>query len=145
MTLNQDQVNFSKTTEMIKISIFSMIALLFFACNEAPNNAQILDGKIMQIHDESMAKSSLVLSLKKEINNQIDSIENGAFKDSLLVISSHLYKADRSMLDWMHNYKTPNLNADSAEKYLTNQLAEINKVYSLTFESIKEAKAILKK
>ena len=125
--------------------LFSMIALLFFACNEAPNNAQVLDDKIMQIHDESMAKSALVLSLKKEINNQIDSIENGAFKDSLLVISSHLYKADRSMLDWMHTYKTPNLNADSAEKYLTHQLAEINKVYTLTFESIKEAKAILNK
>ena len=122
-----------------------MIALLFFACNEAPNNAQVLDDKIMQIHDESMAKAALVLSLKKEINNQIDSTNDGQFKDSLLAISSHLYKADRSMLDWMHAYKTPNLKADSAEKYLTHQLTEINKVYSLTFESIKEAKAILNK
>lgn len=125
--------------------LFSMIALLFFACNEAPNNAQVLDDKIMQIHDESMAKAALVLSLKKEINNQIDSINDGQFKDSLLAISKHLYKADRSMLDWMHAYKTPNLNNDSAEKYLTNQLVEINKVYRLTFESIKEAKSILKK
>lgn len=125
--------------------LFSIIALLFFACNEAPNNAQVLDDKIMQIHDESMAKAALVLSLKKEINNQIDSINDGQFKDSLLAISNHLYKADRSMLDWMHAYKTPNLNNDSAEKYLTNQLVEINKVYRLTFESIKEAKSILKK
>ncbi len=106
--------------------LFSMIALLFFACNEAPNNAQVLDDKIMQIHDESMAKSALVLSLKKEINNQIDSTNDGQFKDSLLAISSHL-------------------KADSAEKYFTHQLDEINKVYSLTFESIKEAKAILNK
>lgn len=133
---------------LIKMNIkllFSIIALLFFACNEAPNNAQVLDDKIMQIHDESMAKAALVLSLKKEINNQIDSINDGQFKDSLLAISNHLYKADRSMLDWMHAYKTPNLNNDSAEKYLTNQLVEINKVYRLTFESIKEAKSILKK
>jgi hypothetical protein len=130
---------------MITRFLYLIILLLFFACNETPNNAKVLDDKIMQIHDEAMSKSSLVLSLKKEINNQIDSIENGAFKDSLLIISSHLYKADRSMLDWMHAYKTPNLNADSAEKYLINQLAEINKVYSLTFESIKEAKSILKK
>jgi hypothetical protein len=130
---------------MIKKSIFSIFALLFFACNETPNNAKVLDDKIMQIHDEAMAKSSLVLSLKKEINNKIDSTNDGLFKDSLLVISSHLYKADRSMLDWMHTYKTPNLKADSAEKYLTNQLAEINKVYKLTFESIEEAKDILKK
>jgi len=126
-------------------SLFPIITFLLFACNEAPNNAKVLDDKIMQIHDEAMAKSSLVLSLKKEINNKIDSIENGAFKDSLLVISSKLYKADRSMLDWMYAYKTPNLNVDSAEKYLTNQLTEINKVYKLTFESIKEANAILKK
>ena len=130
---------------MITRFLYLITLLLFFGCNGTPNNAKVLDDKIMQIHDEAMAKSALVLSLKKEINNQIDSIENGAFKDSLLVISSHLYKADRSMLDWMHAYKTPNLNADSAEKYLINQLAEINKVYTLTFESIKEAKAILKK
>ncbi len=122
-----------------------MIALLFFACNEAPNNAQVLDDKIMQIHDEAMTKAALVLSLKKEINNKIDSTKDGLFKDSLLAISSHLYKADRSMLDWMHAYKTPNLKADSAERYLTNQLTEINKVYILTFESIKEAKEILNK
>jgi hypothetical protein len=130
---------------MLKTLFFSMLALQFFACNEVPNQAKVLDDKIMHIHDEAMANSGLVLSLKKEINNKIDSIKNGTFKDSLLVISSHLYKADRSMLDWMHAYKTPNLNADSAEKYLNNQLAEINKVHSLTFESIKEAKAILKK
>ena len=119
--------------------------MLFFACNEAPNNAQVLDDKIMQIHDEAMTKAALVLSLKKEINNKIDSTKDGLFKDSLLAISSHLYKADRSMLDWMHAYKTPNLKADSAERYLTNQLTEINKVYILTFESIKEAKEILNK
>lgn len=122
-----------------------MIAFLFFACNEAPNNAKVLDDKIMQIHDEAMAKSSLVLSLKKEINDKIDSVSESAYKDSLLAISSHLYKADRSMLDWMHGYKTPNLKADSAEIYLTQQLAAINKVYKLTFESINEAKSILKK
>ena len=126
-------------------SLFPIITLLFFACNEVPNKAKVLDDKIMQIHDESMAKSSLILSLKKEINNQIDSTNDGQLKDSLLAISSHLYKADRSMLDWMHAYKIPNLNVDSAEKYLTNQLTEINKVYKLTFESIKEANAILKK
>ncbi len=122
-----------------------MVALHFFACNEVPNKTKVLDDKIMYIHDEAMAKSALVLSLKKEINNKIDSTNDGQFKDSLLIISSHLCKADKSMLDWMHAYKTPNLNADSAEKYLNNQLVEINKVHSLTFESIKEAKAILKK
>jgi hypothetical protein len=130
---------------MITRFLYLIILVLFFACNETSNKVKVLDNKIMQIHDEAMAKSSLVLSLKKEINNKIDSTNDGLFKDSLLVISSHLYKADRSMLDWMHTYKTPNLKADSAEKYLTNQLAEINKVYKLTFESIEEAKDILKK
>jgi len=130
---------------MITRFLYLIILVLFFACNETPNKNKVLDDKIMQIHDEAMAKSSLVLSLKKEINNKIDSTENGAFKDSLLAISSKLYKADRSMLDWMHGYKTPNLKADSAKNYLTIQLAEINKVHRLTFESIKEAKNILKK
>ena len=40
--------------------------------------------------------------------------------------------------------QTPNYETDTAEAYLKIQLKKINKVHSITFESIKAAQDILK-
>ena len=121
-----------------------MISLLLVACNSSINKAEQIDKEVMQKHDEAMAKSGYVLSLKRKINNKLDSVSNSLLKDSLRVISVKLYTADRLMLDWMHQYQTPNYEIDTAVTYLNLQLEKINKVHSITFESIKSAEAILK-
>jgi hypothetical protein len=121
-----------------------MISLLLVACNSSINKAEQIDKEVMQKHDEAMAKSGYVLSLKRKINNKLDSVSNSLLKDSLRVISVKLYTADRLMLDWMHQYQTPNYEIDTAVTYLNLQLEKINKVHSITFESIKAAEAILK-
>lgn len=122
---------------------YLFLPLLVLACTQVPSKVEQLDSEVMKLHDEAMAKSSMVLLLKKTINHKIDSITNITSKDSLQIISSKLYKADRMMLDWMHQYNTPNFNSDTAEKYLNTQLIKIRAVHEITFESIKEAKAIL--
>lgn len=129
---------------MFKKTLFLIITILLVSCNELPSKAEVIDKQVMKVHDEAMAKSGYLLSLKKQINNKIDSTENVVLKDSLQAISSQLYKADRLMLDWMHQYKTPNYKTDTAVTYLNLQLEKINKVHSITFESIKAAEAILK-
>ncbi|MFY7733054.1 MAG: hypothetical protein ACOVSR_06185 [Bacteroidia bacterium] len=108
------------------------------------NKAEQIDKEVMQKHDEAMAKSGYVLSLKRKINNKLDSVSDSLLKDSLQAISVKLYTADRLMLDWMHQYQTPNYETDTAVTYLNLQLEKINKVHSITFESIKAAEAILK-
>jgi hypothetical protein len=121
------------------------MVLLFFACNNNSNNkALILDKEVMLKHDEAMAKSGYVLSLKKQVNNLLDSTLNKELKDSLQKISTKLYTADRMMLDWMHQYNTPNYESDTAINYLQLQLEKINEVHTITFESIKAAEAVLK-
>jgi hypothetical protein len=121
------------------------MVLLFLACNNNGNNkALILDKEVMLKHDEAMAKSGYVLSLKKQVNNLLDSTLNKELKDSLQKISTKLYTADRMMLDWMHQYNTPNYESDSAISYLQLQLEKINEVHTITFESIKAAEAVLK-
>lgn len=121
-----------------------MISLLLVACNSSMNKAEQIDKEVMQKHDEAMAKSGYVLSLKRKINNKLDSVGDSLLKDSLRAISVKLYTADRLMLDWMHQYQTPNYETDTAAAYLNLQLEKINKVHSITFESIKAAEAILK-
>lgn len=121
-----------------------LLLVTFLACNTNSNQAVQIDKEVMQKHDEAMSKSSEVLKLKRQINQKLDStIENG-IKDSLLAISVRLYTADKMMLDWMHQYNAPNYETDTAVAYLKIQLEKIKKVHSITFESIKAAKGILK-
>lgn len=132
---------------MVMRVILLGLTLLFIACNSnnSASEAAVIDKEVMLKHDEAMAKSSYVLSLKKQINNLLDSNFNNQIKDSLQGISVKLYTADRMMLDWMHQYQTPNYESDTALAYLNLQLEKINKVHQITFESIKAAEAILKK
>ncbi|MCX6186598.1 MAG: hypothetical protein NTU43_06310 [Bacteroidetes bacterium] len=97
----------------------------------------------MRLHDEAMSKSSYILKLKKITNNKLDSLSNLSLKDTFQHLSAELYRADRAMLDWMHQYNEPNMKSDTAEKYLQEQLVEIKKVHTLTFKSIQNAERIL--
>jgi hypothetical protein len=47
------------------------------------------------------------------------------------------------MLDWMHQYKEPDLKSDTAERYLQKQLDMITEVHEITFKSIQSAEKIL--
>ncbi|MFA9213026.1 MAG: hypothetical protein ACEQSR_04165 [Candidatus Methylacidiphilales bacterium] len=122
------------------------IFVFFIGCqnNQSNHFAVQIDKEVMQKHDEAMAKSSEVLKLKRQINQKLDSTFNQVIKDSLQAISVRLYTADKMMLDWMHQYQMPNYETDTAVTYLNLQLEKINKVHSITFESIKAAQDILK-
>jgi hypothetical protein len=124
---------------MVNKLAIGWIFLCLIACNAPPSSATLLDAEVMRVHDEAMAKSALVLQLKKAINLQIDSTSDSIKKNKLQNISAQLYKADRLMLDWMHQYQAPNLESDTAMLYLKIQLDKINEVHSITFESIKRA------
>lgn len=128
--------------EKIKVLV---VFLFIFGCNQKPTEAFLIDKEIMKLHDEAMANSANLLNLKNDINLKSDSVIDITIKDSLQGIAFKLKKADKMMLDWMHQYKSPNLNSDTAVKYLMNQLVKIKAVHEITFESIKEAKTILKK
>lgn len=121
-----------------------LLLITFLACNTNSNQAVQIDKEVMQKHDEAMSKSSEVLKLKRQINQKLDSTFENGIKDSLLAISVRLYTADKMMLDWMHQYNAPNYETDTAVAYLKIQLEKIKKVHSITFESIKAAKEILK-
>jgi hypothetical protein len=123
-----------------------LVLLLFiFACREQKKNsvAEKLNDDIMKIHDEAMSKSAYVLKLKGKVNVLLDSVNIPFDRDTLQQLSSDLYEADRLMLDWMHQYKEPDLKSDTAERYLQKQLDMITEVHEITFKSIQSAERIL--
>jgi hypothetical protein len=123
-----------------------LVLLLFiFACREQKKNsvAEKLNDDIMKIHDDAMSKSAYVLKLKGKVNVLLDSVNIPFDRDTLQQLSSDLYKADRLMLDWMHQYKEPDLKSDTAERYLQKQLDMITEVHEITFKSIQSAERIL--
>ncbi len=130
---------------MKKIVGLFILMLFIFACNEEKkkNNAEKLNDDIMRMHDEAMSKSSYVLKLKGKVNVLLDSVNIPFNRDTLQQLSSNLFKADRLMLDWMHQYKEPNLKSDTAERYLQKQLEMIEEVHDITFKSINSAERIL--
>jgi hypothetical protein len=105
--------------------------------------AKKMSEQVMNTHDEAMKFSSLVLKLKRRINDRIDSLNETNGRDVYQKVSSQLYAADQEMLNWMRNYKEPNLSADTALAYLQSEYQKILKVKSLTDTSIANAKKLL--
>jgi hypothetical protein len=133
------------------LSLAAGIILILAACS-GPNQqgsgakeeqAKKMSEQVMNTHDEAMKFSSLVLKLKRRINDKIDSLNETNGRDVYQKVSSQLYAADQEMLNWMRNYKEPNLSADTALAYLQSEYQKILKVKSLTDTSIANAKKLL--
>lgn len=103
---------------------------------------QNLATQIMELHDSAMVHSGRILKLKTKANQEADSLVSGPRCDSLRLLSASLYKADKLMLDWMHQYQEPNPESDSTQAYLTKQLDLIKLVKNQTDSSLHFAKLL---
>ncbi len=133
------------------LSLAAGIILILAACS-GPNQqgsgakeeqAKKMSEQVMNTHDEAMKFSSLVLKLKRRINDKIDSLNETNGRDMYQKVSSQLYAADQEMMNWMRNYKEPNMSTDTALAYLQSEYQKILKVKSLTDSSIAHAKKLL--
>lgn len=109
---------------MIKNLMTATAALCLFACQQTKTNTintevQQLEKEVLAIHDEVMPKMSEVILL----THHLDSLGNHApQQDSLVMLSSLLKKADKDMMHWMRNYKSPEQPYDTASiQYLQKE------------------------
>jgi hypothetical protein len=126
---------------MIQKSLYVLFALLIFnSCNQAEEKlSQELNDQVMNLHDQLMGKTEVVLKLK----SKLDRLSNG--KDSVNVhkIIASLDKADESMMDWMHHFSVDSLGKmDALGKisYLKKQLEALKNLEKSTDSSIHAAK-----
>ena len=109
---------------MIKNLMTATTALCLFACQQTKTNTintevQQLEKEVLAIHDEVMPKMSEVISLTHYLDSLV---KHAPEQDSLVMLSSLLKKADKDMMHWMRNYKSPEQPYDTASiQYLQKE------------------------
>ena len=110
---------------IIAVSIFSVLT----ACEDSNSQKAIkLEKTIFAIHDTVMPRMGEIVALRKSIEQLIQLDSTKVSTDSLTIVLKTVIKADKDMMDWMHQYKSPNMKSDTAIPYLTNQFNKIKKV-----------------
>lgn len=125
---------------MIFIKKFLMLlalpCALLTACHTGPSEQEQkaeLESKVMQVHDEAMAKMSQTYHLRRDLRALRDTLEaQQADSATLQLLQRHLSllnKADDAMMDWMHHYHAPDsLAHQQAMDYLQQEQEKINTV-----------------
>ena len=101
--------------------------------------------QVMEIHDEVMPKMQDIYNLKKDIQDQITNTPGMVKeqKEEFQRMITKLDSAERSMMDWMHQFNLPDsLDNESKREYLETEMEKIRKVRDLTNEALKEASAV---
>jgi uncharacterized lipoprotein YehR (DUF1307 family) len=110
---------------IIAVSILSVLT----ACGDSNSEKTIkLEKTIFAIHDTVMPRMGEIVALRKSIEQLIQLDSTKVSTDSLTIVLKTVIKADKDMMDWMHQYKSPDMKSDTAIPYLTNQFNKIKKV-----------------
>lgn len=147
---------------MANFKIYSFLvsaALAFTACGPGEKkDYEVLDGEILDIHDEVMPKLEDLNHYAEEVRArivQLDSLQqegvsSNTFAEQRLKANDllvRLQSADSLMWDWMRAYEADSAKAlaDPAQtlKYFNDEKAKILNVKEKTESSIKEAQNFL--
>lgn len=97
-----------------------------------------LQAKVLELHDVLMPKTEQIVSLK----SKLDSLSTGADSTQVRKLISSLEKADKSMMDWMHQFSIDSLGKmDVSTKviYLKNQYTQLTDLQKLTDSTLNAA------
>lgn len=122
----------------MKNRLFVFLACcLLAACRNSPSETrqrQDLESRVMQVHDEAMAKMDQLFILRQDLKKLRDSLQNRQPDTaSRQQVDRHLVllgQADEAMMQWMRRYRPPARKQahDSAMHYLQGQLQKIRQV-----------------
>ena len=110
----------------------------------ADSTNDALNEKVLEIHDEVMAKGDDLYRLKMKLRDSLANTKNlsAETKESIESIILGLDSASKAMNKWMHEF---NPNKDSADQeksreYFETEIEKITKIKALTDEAIERAK-----
>ncbi|TAE88099.1 MAG: hypothetical protein EAY81_03230 [Bacteroidetes bacterium] len=113
------------------------ILWMLTACQETTlQKAQQLEKEIFAIHDSVMPKMGEIVSKRKFIEEAIKNDSLKVATDSLQALLKTVIKADKDMMNWMHEYKSPNMKSDTALEYLNRQYDNIQQVKKQILEQL---------
>lgn len=160
---------------MKKYFLAAIPALFLLSCNtnkekenaeETENHAHMheehkpneLTKGIMATHDSIMPAMGTLMDLKKKISVEIKNTDSLIVvkssdllkkrKEKALFLHAQLEKADKEMMNWMHQYKADTLDKldkEQAIAYISDQKQKIETVRDLTRKSISDAELFIEK
>ena len=149
--------NFHPNQNAMKYASLLLIAFLFSAaaCTRSSHDHphshdagdstnEALNEKVLEIHDEVMAKGDDLYRLKTKLRDSLANSKNlsAETKASLESIILTLDSASKAMNKWMHEFD-PNKDSADQEKsreYFETEIEKITKIKALTEEAIDRAK-----
>ncbi|MEY3630622.1 MAG: hypothetical protein RL408_176 [Bacteroidota bacterium] len=115
------------------------LSLILVGCSQAEEKlSEELQAKVLGLHDILMPKTEQIVSLK----SRLDSLSTGADSTHIRKLISSLDKADKSMMDWMHQFSIDSLEKmDVSTKviYLKNQYTQLTDLQNLTDSTLNAA------
>lgn len=128
---------------MKQLSIFLLLAPLFFACN---SEKKIYD-EVMAVHDEVMPLMDNIMTMKQDLKDRAKQLAKDTLTDhqqelaEVQALIEKLDSADRSMMVWMrefhHDYES--VAKEELTDYLEKQKKRITAVGLFMREAIKDA------
>lgn len=114
--------------------------------------------EVMSIHDSIMPQMSAIMDLKQKITANLKTTDSllavkstdalKKRKEEALALYIKLDKADKEMMNWMHQYKADTLEKlgkEEATAYIADQKQKIEAVRNQMNKSITDARAFLDK
>ena len=114
--------------------------------------------EVMSIHDSIMPQMSAIMDLKQKITANLKTTDSllavkstdalKKRKEEVLALHIKLDKADKEMMNWMHQYKADTLEKlgkEEATAYIADQKQKIEAVRNQMNKSITDARAFLDK
>lgn len=150
----------------VKAIVAAFLCFSIFACqNPLPSEQTEIKGeksilspsndalykKVVGIHDDVMPENTTIVALQQKLKKYVPKVSEND-KPALLEILSELQKAFDGMMDWMHEFKNLELDADTyakwsdseVENYLKKEEDKIKHVAELMRSSIAHANDWLK-
>ncbi len=135
------------------IYITLLFLLILSSCG--PSKEQILKKQnweleqlaleVMEVHDRSMKNHGGLFKLKKYIISIDECSTDSITKDKAIVLINNIEKADKDMMDWMHQYTAPDefLSFDEKKIYYLDQKKSIEAVEIFMNKTIEEAEKFI--
>ena len=142
-----------------KLSLVSFL-LIVLSCGQKSNNHEHMQGagdaltgnaneallnEVDKLHNELMMQMEDIYKQKEELKNKLSSTPGLAAekKQEIDNAIAKLDSADRSMMDWMHNFRPPVdsiVGEEKAREYLENEMEKVKKLKEDINESLESAK-----
>ena len=112
---------------------------------EETGGNQALYDEVMKIHNEVMPKMDDILKIETSLRTKLaeTNIVDGK-KQEIEAGIAKLDSADRSMMNWMHNFNPPpdSLGEERAREYLETEMEKIKEVREDVNEAIEKGKSL---